>query len=166
MRPLTKPTAMAVASIIQIIGAVYARRSSTLQSDRSPHDQVRVCRKHAEREGVVIPDEFLFIEDAISGTKPDREVLEKLRAAAKAKKFSVLYVEDLSRLFRESTHLMMLMKELVHEGIRIVSVNEGVDTNNESWKLVATIHGLQHEQNFAAYARPVRTARLDGALRG
>jgi hypothetical protein len=41
---------------------------------------------------------------------------------------------------------MTLLKELVFDGIRIISLNEGIDTSNESWDLVATLLGLHHER--------------------
>jgi DNA invertase Pin-like site-specific DNA recombinase len=131
---------------LPLVGAAYARMSTELQNERSPEDQVRVCRDRAAADGAVIPDDNVFIDRAVSGTKPDRDALAELKNAAKAKRFTVLYFEDLSQLSRESTHLMAMLKQLVYDGVRVVSVNEGIDSSNESWHVLATILGLQHEQ--------------------
>jgi DNA invertase Pin-like site-specific DNA recombinase len=107
--------------------------STEMQNEKSPEGQVRVCRERARSDKGVIPtDNVFFIDRGVSGTKPDRDALANLKTAARAKRLSTLYVEDLSRLGRESTHLMSLLKELVYDGIRIVSVNEGIDSENDS----------------------------------
>ncbi len=67
------------------IAATYCRMSSDMQNERSPEDQLRVCRKRAESDGNVIPDSNVFIDRAISGTKPDRDGLTRLKEAAGAK---------------------------------------------------------------------------------
>ena len=148
----------------QVIGAAYARVSTNMQNEKSPDDQVRVCRDRARSDSVIIPDDNVFIDRAVSGTKPDRDALADLKATAKAKRFSILYFEDLSRLGRESTHLMALLKELVFEGIRIISVNEGIDSANESWHILATILGLQHEQYIRDLGHRVRRGQAGAVL--
>jgi len=144
-------------------GAVYARMSTAMQSEHSPDDQVRVCRERAAADGVSIPDVSVFIDRAVSGTKPDRTALAELNAAALARRFAVLYVEDLSRLSRESSHMMMFLKELVYEDVRIISVNEGIDSASESWHVLATILGLKHEQDIRDLGHRVRRGQK-GAL--
>ncbi len=153
-------------SEIQIIGAAHARMSSDMQNERSPENQIRRCRDRASIDGVLIPDNNVFVEHAISGTKTDREVLENLKAAAKAGEFSVLYVEDLSRLSRESTHLISLLKELDFIGIRVISLNEGIDTTNESWDLVATMPGLHHERFIKDLSKKVHDGQKSAVLEG
>ncbi len=148
----------------QVIGAAYARMSTEMQNEKSPDDQVRVCRERARGDRAAIPDENVFIDRAVSGTKPDRDALAALKAAAKAKRFSVLYFEDLSRLGRESTHLMFLLKELVYDGIRVISVNEGIDSANDSWHILATILGLQHEQYVRDLGHRVRRGQAGAVL--
>jgi hypothetical protein len=62
--------------------------------------------------------------------------------------FKRLYVENLSRLARESILSMTTLKELVYgHGINFISVDEGVDSRQENWEILATILCLQHE-NF------------------
>jgi len=138
--------------------------STAMQSDRSPDDQVRVCRERAAADGVSIPDDNVFVDRAVSGTKPDRTALAELKAAALARRFTVLYVEDLSRLSRESSHMMMLLKELVYEDVRIISVNEGIDSASDSWHILATILGLKHEQDIRDLGHRVRRGQKGAVL--
>lgn len=148
----------------RIVGAAYTRMSSDLQNEKSPEDQLRICRARADAEGAVIPDDNFFVDRVISGTIPDRDAIKELKAAADAKRFSVLYFEDLGRVGRESTRLMALLKELVHDGIRIVSVNEGVDSTNDTWYILATILGLQHEQYIHDLANRVHRGQAGTVL--
>jgi len=41
--------------------------STDKQSEASPEDQVRECRRFAEREGFEISDELVFLEAGVSG---------------------------------------------------------------------------------------------------
>ncbi|HEV8068009.1 MAG TPA: hypothetical protein VGP76_09735 [Planctomycetaceae bacterium] len=41
------------------------------------------------------------------------------------------------------------LKKLVHKcKVRVVSLTEGIDSNNDNWFTLATILGLQHEQDL------------------
>jgi hypothetical protein len=133
------------------IGASYARYSSELQDASSVADQRRKCRERAERDGVAIAPEFEFADEAVSGTRADREGLNALMDAARQGRFQRLYIENLSRLARESVISMPTLKELVHVcGVRIISLTEGIDSSTDSWDILATIFSLQHEQ-FVKY---------------
>ena len=49
------------------IGAAYIRVSSDDQLEYSPESQLKVIRDHAKRAGFLIPDEYIFKDDGISG---------------------------------------------------------------------------------------------------
>jgi hypothetical protein len=127
--------------------ASYARFSSDLQQPASITDQQRKCCERAARDGLTIAGEFAFADEAISGTKSDREGLNALMAAARQRKFQRLYFENLSRMARESVITMPMLKELVHLcKVRVISVTEGIDSAIDSWEILATILSLHHEQ--------------------
>src|ERR1700751_2590361 len=95
--------------------AIYARFSSDRQKDRSIADQVKLCRDLAKREGLNVVEAF---EDrAISGTKNDRPGFLLLMAAAKAKCFDVLIVEDQDRLTRDQGDFHAIRRVLDFCGI-------------------------------------------------
>ncbi|MGE0609954.1 MAG: recombinase family protein, partial [Pirellulales bacterium] len=61
--------------------------------------------------------------------------------------FQVLYFFDLSRLARELVITLPLLKELVYVlNIRVISVAEGIDSNNPGWELSAMLKAWQHEE--------------------
>lgn len=129
------------------IAASYSRYSSDLQHAASIVDQQRRCRERAEHDGFRIEPELEFADEAVSGTKSDREGLNALMAAASEGRFRVLYFESLSRLARESVITMPMLKTLVHiHGVRVISITEGVDSAIDNWEMLAAILAVQHEQ--------------------
>lgn len=151
----------------QHIGASYARFSSEHQKDTSIDDQQRVCRDRAERDGVLIDPRFEFSDRAVSGTVLVREGLDALRAAARDRKFSVLYVYSTSRLGRESTFTFELLKELVLDcKVRLVSASEGIDSSHECWYDMSVFTGLQHERYVKDLSNHVRRGQEGTVLQG
>jgi hypothetical protein len=149
------------------IGASYARYSSELQDASSVADQRRKCRERAERDGVRIAPEFEFADEAVSGTRADREGLNALMDAARQGRFQRLYFENLSRLARESVISMPTLKELVHVcGVRIISLTEGIDSSINSWEILATIFSLQHEQYIKYLSHAVFQGQEGNELAG
>ena len=147
--------------------ASYARYSSDRQSDKSIVDQQRECREHAERHGHEISPGLEFVDEAISGTKRDRTGLNGLLAAAEAGQMQVLYFHSLSRLSRESVITLPLLKELVYKyDVRIVSVTEGIDSNETSWELIAHIMSIVHEQYLKDLAANVLRGQEGTLLEG
>ena len=49
------------------IGSAYVRVSTEKQDEYSPDSQLKKIREFAEREGYLIPDEYVFYDDGISG---------------------------------------------------------------------------------------------------
>lgn len=127
--------------------ASYARYSCDLQREESIADQRRKCRECAERNGHQLLAELEFADEAVSGTKLQRDGLAALVKAAADGAFDVLYFHSLSRLARESVITMPMLKELVYvRKIRVISVTEGLDSAREGWDMMATILSIQHER--------------------
>jgi DNA invertase Pin-like site-specific DNA recombinase len=141
------------------IAASYSRYSSDLQDASSIAQQQRKCRDKAGQDGLTIPPELEFADEAVSGTKRERDGLNALLAAAREGRFGTLYFESLSRLARESVITMPMLKELVYvHRVRIVSVSEGIDSNQNNWELLASFMSWVHEQ----YLKGLRAAVLRG----
>jgi site-specific DNA recombinase len=141
------------------VGASYNRYSSDNQHQESIADQRRCNREAAARDGTPIADELQFDDHATSGTRQARDGLDRMMAAARAGLFATLFVVNLSRLARELVLSLPLLKELVHVlNVRVVSVQESIDSRRGGWEFMAAIYGLQHEQ----YLRDLRQYVLNG----
>jgi site-specific DNA recombinase len=149
------------------IAASYARFSSDHQKDTSIEDQRRLARECAELNGYRLPPAMEYADYAVSGTKLQREGLDRLLEDAKAKRYQLLIVHSLSRLARESIIGMPILKILVCEyGIRFISVSESIDSDNPSWMMMATMYMLQHENYVKELGKNVHRGQEGTVLSG
>jgi site-specific DNA recombinase len=145
----------------------YARFSSNLQSEKSNADQQRECRDLAALKGHRISPELEFSDSAVSGTRRRRAGLDAMLAAARAGQIKVLYFHSLSRLSRESVITLPLLKDLVYNyGVRIISVTEGIDSDDTAWELIAHIMSIVHEQYLKDLAANVHRGQAGTVLSG
>jgi hypothetical protein len=145
----------------------YSRYSSDLQSPESNADQQRQCRDKALLNGHRVSSKLEFSDEAISGTKRHRAGLDALLATAEAGRIKVLYFHSLSRLSRESVIRLPLLKNLVYNcGVRIISVTEGIDSNNTGSELIAHVMCIVHEQYLKDLAANVFRGQEGAVLAG
>jgi site-specific DNA recombinase len=149
------------------IAASYSRYSSDMQREESNVDQQRKCRERAEPNRHQILPDLEFSDEAVSGTKLHRAGLDAMLAAAEAGHFKVLYFHSLSRLARESVITMPLLKRIVYNfGIRVISITDGVDSDHDSWELIAAIMSIVHERYVKELAENVFRGQEGAVLDG
>lgn len=111
------------------IGAAYIRVSDERQDEYSPDSQLKKIREYAAREGYVIPDEYVFYDDGISGkSAKKRDDFNRMIAIAKEKThpFDVIYVWKFSRFARNQEESMVYKNLLKKKGVAVVSVSEPI----------------------------------------
>jgi len=129
--------------------ASYARFSSDLQDEASIESQQEACREFAGNEGKEISPDLEYVDRAISGTVLHRDGLDALRDAAEDGRFDTLIVYSMSRLARESTIALTLIKRLVYLGIRVVSIIDGFDSGRAGWEMHVHFTSMQSERFLA-----------------
>lgn len=107
--------------------AIYTRYSSDRQRDTSLADQEAVCRRRAEADGLTVVQ--VYADAAISGSRMDRPQYQRMLADAQAGAWTVLLVEDLSRLSRDEVEGVQAVRRLEHRGVRVVGVSDGYDSD-------------------------------------
>ena len=111
------------------IGAAYVRVSDERQDEYSPDSQLKKIREYAAKEGVTIPDEYVFYDDGISGKSVRRrDDFNRMIALAKEKTqpFEVIYVWKFSRFARNQEESMVYKNLLRKKGVSVVSVSEPI----------------------------------------
>lgn len=109
------------------IGAAYIRVSDERQDEYSPDSQLKKIREYAAKEGYIIPDEYVFYDDGISGKNvKNRESFNLMIAVAKEKDhpFDRIYVWKLSRFARNQEQSIVYKNLLRKIGVSVVSVSE------------------------------------------
>src|SRR5581483_3158176 len=125
--------------------AIYARYSSDNQRPESIDDQIQACQELAAARGYVVDPAHLYKDEAKSGALRDRPGLEALLAAARARQFEVVLVDDLSRLSRDNHFLLTLYAEFRFNGVRIISRADSLDSDDDHAKLGFQMRGIVNE---------------------
>ena len=125
--------------------AIYARYSSENQRKESIDDQISSCRKYAALHEYMIDDSSIFTDEATSGARIDRKGLDALIAASEEGRFEIVLVDDLSRLARDNYLMLTKLAQLAFNGVSVVSVADGLDTNDKDSKLAIQIRGIFNE---------------------
>jgi len=125
--------------------AIYARYSSENQSEKSIDDQIRMCRKYCTENEITVCENHLYTDEALSGSLINRPGLQALEKAAENKEFDCVLVDDLSRLSRSNHQMLTLVLKFNYLQIKIISVADGICTDDENSKLGIQIRGLVNE---------------------
>ncbi|MDM4015110.1 recombinase family protein [Roseiconus lacunae] len=138
------------------IATIYSRYSTEMQ--QSTADQIRECVIWAAKNGIFVPPCFISVDEGVKGSKSRRVGLNRTRQIFSSRKARVLLVYKASRLFRSAGKgYQLIQEEVVEEGLRAVSVSQGIDTDDKkSWKLQLQIHGLMDEMLLDVIADHVR----------
>jgi DNA invertase Pin-like site-specific DNA recombinase len=111
------------------IGSAYVRVSDERQDEYSPDSQLKKIREYAEKEGYIIPDEYVFYDDGISGKSVrKRASFNQMIALAKEKDhpFDRIYVWKFSRFARNQEESMVYKNLLQKKGVTVKSVSEPI----------------------------------------
>ena len=111
------------------IGSAYIRVSDESQDEYSPDSQLKKIRDYASKEGYIIPDEYVFYDDGISGRDvKKRDDFNKMIATAKEKShpFETIFVWKFSRFARNQEQAILYKNLLRKNGVSVVSVSEPI----------------------------------------
>ena len=111
--------------------ALYERLShdDELQGEsNSTSNQKAMLEDYAEKNGFTGIRHFT--DDGISGTTFEREGLQAMLAEVEKGNIGTIIVKDMSRLGRNYVQMGMLREQLRRANVRLIAVNEGVDTGS------------------------------------
>ena len=151
------------------IAAVYIRVSTDDQTEYSPDAQLVEIRKYAAAHSYIIPDQFIFVDDGISGRNTiKRDSFNRMIGVAKTKPkpFDAILLWKFSRFARNRedsvVYKSMLRKQL---GIDVISVSEPVGDDKMSVLIEAMIEAMD-EYYSINLAEEVRRGMSEKARRG
>lgn len=137
----------------------YARVSKTIQNEDR---QLDLLTGHYG-----IPMEDVFI-DKMTGARKDRPSFEKLLLVLRPG--DTVYVESLSRLSRQTSHLLELLSEWQEKGINLISHKESIDmssaTNRLLVQMIAILAEFERENSRERVCEGVASARARGRIGG
>lgn len=110
--------------------AAYIRVSTDRQTELSPDSQLRVIYDFAKANGYIIPKDYIFRDDGISGRRADkRPAFISMVAAAKQKPspFSAIIVWKFSRFARNQEEAIVYKSMLKKNNVSVISCSEAID---------------------------------------
>lgn len=109
--------------------AAYIRVSTDNQTELSPDSQIKEIRKYAKQHGYIVPNEYIFRDDGISGRKAEkRPEFIRMIAIAKLKPapFSAVLLWKFSRFARNQEESIFYKGMLSRNGIEVKSISEPI----------------------------------------
>lgn len=146
--------------------AIYARYSSENQRPESIDDQISSCRKFAIAQGLTVLDDHIYSDRAMSGLRQDRPRLEALVQASADKQFDLVLIDDLSRLARDNRLMLTLVAEFQFHGVKVISVADGLDTEDEEAAIGIQVRGIVNELYLKDLKKKVMRGQLGQKDRG
>ena len=109
--------------------AAYIRVSTDNQTELSPDSQIKEIRKYAKQHGYIVPNEYIFRDDGISGRRAEKRP-EFIRMIATAKQkpapFSAVLLWKFSRFARNQEESIFYKGMLSKNHIEVKSISEPI----------------------------------------
>ena len=149
--------------------AAYIRVSTDDQVEYSPASQLEKIRDYAKRNGYILPDEYIFVDEGISGRHTEtRPAFNLMIGTAKQipKPFDAILLWKFSRFARNRedsiVYKSMLRKQC---GIDVISISENIGDDKMSVIMEAMIEAMD-EYYSINLAEEVRRGMTEKAGRG
>lgn len=127
-------------------GACYIRVSTDNQTEFSPDAQLKAIRKYAENNEILLDNDYIFIDEGISGRKADKRPAfqEMIKIAkSKPKKFDVILVHKFDRFARSREDSVVYKSLLKKEcNIKVISITESIEDDKFSVILEAMLEAM------------------------
>lgn len=150
------------------IAAGYVRVSSDDQLEYSPASQLKIIRDYAMRDGYIIPDEYVYQDDGISGKRAEkRPAFMRMIAEAKQSppQFTAIFVWKYSRFARNQEESIVYKNLLRKNGVTVNSVSEP-STDSPFSGLIESVISWMDEYYLINLSTEVRRGMKEKASRG
>lgn len=117
-----------------IIAAAYVRVSTDEQTDYSPAAQLADIKEYAHNNGYRIPEEFIFMDEGISGKRADkRPAFQSMIRQARKKSNHIQYiiVHKFDRFARNKEDSVLYKALLKKDGVKVISVKEPIPQDDK-----------------------------------
>src|SRR5574344_319802 len=146
---------------------IYARYSSSNQTEQSIEGQVHVCEDFAKRNDILIVDSYF--ERAISGTTDERDSFQRMLKDSNNKKWNYVLVYKLDRFARNKYEAAIHRKHLKDNGVKLLSAMENIPETPEGVLLESLLEGMNQyfsEELAQKVSRGLHESRMKGHVIG
>ena len=119
---------------------LYARYSSSGQTEQSIEGQIKTCREYAERNGYKIIGEY--IDRALTGTSDNRPEFLRMVADSVKRQFVGILVYQLDRFARNRYDSATYKAKLKKNGVRVLSARENISDDASGILMESVLEGM------------------------
>ena len=142
---------------------IYARYSSDRQTEQSIEGQIRVCNDYAERNDILIVNQY--IDRATTGTNDNRDAFQQMMKDSDKKVWDYVLVYKLDRFSRNKYEMAIHRKHLKDNGVKILSAMENIPDTPEGILMEALLEGM-NEYYSRELAQKTRRGQRETRLKG
>ena len=113
---------------------IVTRFSKEEQRRQSAEDQYQYCLAFLDTNKVKWDSIRQISDEGVSGETRDRDGIRDILGDIEARRIDLIVLEDSSRLYRGIDLCMSIFGPAVDKGIRIICLNDNVDTANDDWE--------------------------------
>ena len=121
------------------VAAIYIRVSTEAQQSKgtSPQSQLEDCSQVARENGLTVPDNLIFTEQA-SGADPERPKLREVLNLVETRKIEALIILDISRLARDMLMQLIVTQKCRENGVQLLFAkgHSGTDIDSNFMRLI------------------------------
>lgn len=150
------------------IGSAYIRVSTDDQLEYSPDSQIKLIQQFAKKNDIIIPEEFIFVDEGISGkTAQKRPEFNRMIAIAKQKEnsFDTILVWKFSRFARNQEESIVYKKMLKKANVDVISISEPI-ADDHFGSLIERIIEWMDEYYVIRLSDEVKRGMTEKATRG
>lgn len=148
--------------------AAYIRVSDDRQDEYSPDSQLKLIRQYAKNNDYIVPDEYVFYDDGISGRSvKKRKAFNSMIGYAKSKEhpFDAILVWKFSRFARNQEESIVYKSMLRKINVAVISVSETIDDSPFA-PLIERIIEFMDEYYSTRLSQEVTRGMTEKASRG
>jgi site-specific DNA recombinase len=151
---------------LMTVAAIYARVSSDRQKEEHTiGSQILALTEYAQNEGITIPDQWIFKDEAYSGATLVRPGLERLRDLACEGQLEKILILSPDRLSRKYAYQVLLVEEFSRNGIEVVFI-KSIQAKTPEEHLLLQFQGMIAEYERAQIVERTRRGKRFRAKSG
>ncbi len=145
-------------------GITVARISGHTQDEKSLTDQGAMYKQWV-RNNTDQKFTLRMIATRGSGELLDRSELKLLRKLIRNNKYDFVLAEDLARICRR-VDAIKICESCEDHGVRLIAMNDHIDTALESWRLASFFAAMRHEQYNSDTGKRIRRTQRNRFMQG
>lgn len=140
----------------------YGRYSSDEQDPRSNDAQIHFCEAFGDAAQITDANIEVITDEEISGERKHRPGIDRVWQGIRERRWHLIICEDASRLYRIEQFCGELIDLAVDQGIRVICVNDMVDTADDAAVWEERLHeALRHHAKHNYFLRKRVKRQLD-----